>query len=92
MYKLGAKCIAARDKDGELIAITSIESLPAVTPKPCEDALDEIKAELEKLDGMYVLRDHVFYAEKDPKHAGLWYVRLKDVLDIFDKYKEGESE
>ncbi len=54
--------------------------------------LDEIKAEIEKLDGAYVLRDHVFYAEKDPKDAWFWYVRLKEVIDILDKYKEEESE
>ena len=33
MYKLGAKCIAARDENGELVAIASIESLPSVTPE-----------------------------------------------------------
>ena len=49
--------------------------------------LDEIKVDIERLDGMYVLRDNVFYAEKDPKHAGLWYVRLKEVIDILDKYR-----
>jgi len=92
MYELGAKCIAARDKNGELVAITSIESLPPVAPKPCKDVLDEIKVEFEKLDGMYVLRDYVFYTEKDPKHTELWYVRLKDILDILNKYKEGDSE
>lgn len=34
MYKLGAKCIAARNENGELVAITSIESLPPVTMRP----------------------------------------------------------
>lgn len=57
--------------------------------------LDEIKVDIERLDGMYVLRDHVFYAEKDPKHAGLWYVRLKEVINILDRYRieseEGET-
>ena len=33
MYKLGAKCIAVRTENGELVAIASIESLPSVTPK-----------------------------------------------------------
>ena len=33
MYKLGAKCIAARNENGELVAIASIESLPSVTPE-----------------------------------------------------------
>lgn len=34
MYKLGAKCIAARNENGVLVAISSIESLPSVTPQP----------------------------------------------------------
>ena len=57
-----------------------------------ESILDGIKADIEKLDGMYVLRDHVFYAEKDPKSIGLWYIRLKEVIDVIDKYKESEDE
>ena len=34
MYKLGAKCIAVRTENDELVALASIESLPSVTPKP----------------------------------------------------------
>jgi len=30
MYKLGARCIAVRNENGELVALTSIESLPSV--------------------------------------------------------------
>ncbi len=59
--------------------------------KPLDEVLDEIRAELEKLDGMYVIRDHAFYMEKDPKYAGLWYVRLKEVIDIIDKYIGGKE-
>ena len=33
MYKLGAKCIAVRTENDELVALASIESLPSVTPK-----------------------------------------------------------
>ncbi len=33
MYKLGAKCIAARNENDALVAIASIESLPSVQPK-----------------------------------------------------------
>lgn len=33
MYKLGARCIAVRNENDELVAITTIESLPPVTPK-----------------------------------------------------------
>lgn len=51
MYKLGAKCIAVRNKNDELVAIAPIESLPPVTLKltECEDvisretALDAVK-------------------------------------------------
>lgn len=56
-----------------------------------DDMLDEIKAEIEKLDGVYVLRDYVFYAEKNPKDKWFWYVRLKEVIDIINKYKESEK-
>lgn len=34
MYELGAKCIAARNENGVLVAIASIENLPSVTPQP----------------------------------------------------------
>lgn len=34
MYKLGAKCIAARNENNVLVAIASIESLPSITPQP----------------------------------------------------------
>lgn len=32
MQKLGATCIATRDKNGKLIALGAIENLPSVTP------------------------------------------------------------
>ena len=54
--------------------------------------LDEMKADIEKLDGMYVLRNHVFYAEKDIKDVQFWYIRLKDVIDIIDKYRTESEE
>jgi len=53
MYKLGAKCIAVRNGNGELVALASIESLPSVTPKitECEDAVKR-EAVLNTLDTM----------------------------------------
>ncbi len=34
MYELGATCIATRDKNYKLIALSTIENLPPVQPKP----------------------------------------------------------
>lgn len=79
----------------DMVKITSeIRALDTFEFDDQGSVLDEIKAEIEKLDGMYVLRDHVFYAEKSPKDAWFWYVRLKeviDIIDIIDKYKESEE-
>ena len=50
-----------------------------------DSALDKIKAEIEELDGKYVIGDYGIYGENIPK-----YVRLWDVLQIIDKYKAGE--
>ena len=49
------------------------------------DVLDKIKAEIEALDGRYVIGDYGIYGENIPK-----YVRFLDVLQIIDKYKAGE--
>lgn len=48
-----------------------------------------MKAEIEKLDGKYVIGDFAVYGESSPK-----YVRLWEVLQIIDKYKTegGEKE
>jgi len=51
-----------------------------------EPILDKIKAEIEELDGKYLIGDYAIYGENIPK-----YVRLWDVLQIIDKYK-AESE
>ena len=50
--------------------------------KPLDSVLDEIRAEIEKLDGMYVIGDYGIYGENAPK-----YIRIKEVIDIIDKYK-----
>lgn len=49
--------------------------------------LDKLRAEIEELDGAYVIGDYGIYGENAPK-----YVRLLDVLQIIAKYKEAESE
>ena len=50
--------------------------------------LDKIRAEIEELDGKYVIGDYATYGEHSPK-----YVKLMEVLQIIDKYKaESEGE
>lgn len=47
-----------------------------------ESVLDKIRAEIEKLDGRYVIGDYGIYGENIPK-----YVRFCDVVKIIDKCK-----
>lgn len=49
--------------------------------------LDKIRAEIEELDGKYVIGDYATYGEYSPK-----YVQLMEVLQIIDKYKEESEE
>ena len=49
--------------------------------------LDKIRAEIEKLDGKYVIGDYGIYGENTPK-----YVRLCEVLQIIDKYRAENEE
>ena len=52
--------------------------------KDCTDCvLDKIRAEIEELDGKYIIGDYGIYGENSPK-----YIRLYDALDIIDKYKK----
>lgn len=44
--------------------------------------LDKIRAEIEELDGKYVIGDYAVYGESSPK-----YVRLWEVLQIIDRYR-----
>lgn len=44
--------------------------------------LDEIRAEIEELDGKYVIGDYAVYGGNSPK-----YIQLRDVLQIIDNYK-----
>ena len=48
MYKLGATCIATRDKNDKLIALGTIENLPPVTP--IQPILDKIETEIAQMD------------------------------------------
>ena len=84
------------------IAEDILTKLSSVTPqepfinKPCVSAqvcehdknviLGKIRAEIEELDGKYVIGDYGIYGKNSPK-----YVRLWEVLQIIDKYK-AESE
>ena len=45
--------------------------------------LDKIRAEIEELDGKYVIGDYATYGEHSPK-----YVQLMEVLRIINKYRE----
>lgn len=47
------------------------------------EILNKIRAEIEKLDGKYVIGDYGIYGEKSPKYVQLW-----EVLQIINKYKE----
>lgn len=50
------------------------------------EVLNKLRAEIEGLDGKYLIGDYGIYGENIPK-----YVRLWDVLQIITKYKEAES-
>jgi hypothetical protein len=49
MYELGATCIAARNKNGKLIALGAIENLPPVTPAQCIAAVRFSKDDLREI-------------------------------------------
>lgn len=51
------------------------------------EVLDKLRAEIEGLDGKYLIGDYEIYGENIPK-----YVRLWDVLQIIAKYKEESEE
>ena len=48
--------------------------------------LDNLRAEIEELDGKYVIGDYATYGEHSPK-----YVQLMEVLRIINKYREGSD-
>lgn len=75
----------------------NLELKPCYPQKGCDDfskqnelkkdtiqVLDKIIAEIEELDGKYVIGDYATYGEYSPK-----YVQLMEVLQIIDKYGEG---
>lgn len=69
------------------------DATPMAKQESCEDCirrqaiLDKLRAEIEKLDGRYLIGDYAIYGENIPK-----YVRLWDVLQIITKYKEESEE
>ncbi len=98
MYKLGATCIAARDKNGKLIALGAIEELPPVAPqqaghcKECTDCvLDKIRAEIEQAaDKQFQIAMGV--ADLNERYTHLQMENAyRYSLNIIDKYK-AESE
>lgn len=46
------------------------------------DKINKIRAEIEELDGKYIIGDYATYGEHSPK-----YIQSMEVLQIIDKYK-----
>ena len=61
------------------IMIETLKQLPSVTPQPCNDILDKIKAEIEALPKTYPFAYHLGT-----------YVKEDDVKMIIDKYNNKE--
>ena len=100
MYKLGAKCIAARNENGELIAITSIESLPPVTPKQRWTPVSEGLPEQETNVLICNRQGEIEIAQGSRFDNGTWewytsgwrYGEVIAWMPLPEPYKEGECE
>lgn len=74
--ELGATCIAGRNKNGDLVAIATLDSIPTGEVS----ILDKVRAEIKALQKTYPFMNHIDT-----------YVKEDDVMEIIDKYK-AESE